>query len=97
MKVMEFINHFTDESKNEQMIKALSGEYSYWFASILYKRFIKDQAMIVFDISTKCFGTKIGDNVYDIRGDVTNLHEWILWKNVPEEMRNEIKSEQDLF
>lgn len=65
---MKFICRLTSNGANQGAIDAFSGSNSYWFASILFKRFIRNNATIMFDPKSKCFGTRIGGKVYDITG-----------------------------
>lgn len=59
----------------------------YWFATILFSRFLRYGAEIVFD-ETEChFGTKINDKVFDITGDVTDKYTWIPWSSVTDQSR----------
>lgn len=76
---MKFIYRITSEGANRGVIESLSGDNSYWFASILFKRFIRNNATIVYDSKNKIFGTRIGSRVYDVTGDVTDNHTWISW------------------
>lgn len=52
----------------------------YWFAAVLFGRFIRDGAIIMYDKTKNHFGTKIKGRVYDITGDVTEKYEWIPWE-----------------
>lgn len=47
---------------------------SYWFAVILFRKFIRDGARIVVDEYTGHVGTRIHGRVYDITGDVTDKY-----------------------
>lgn len=70
---------------------------SYWFAAILFGRFIREGANIMYDASTCHFGTKIKDKIYDITGDVTNKYNWISWDSVSGDDREKIISEFIMF
>ena len=48
----------------------------YWFAYILFRRFLRDGARIMYDQVANHFGTQIFGRVYDITGDVTNKYNW---------------------
>ena len=73
--VVKFIERFQSPENNS----IFSGDCSYWFASILYRRFIRNGAKIMFDAATNRFGTLVGGKVYDITGDVTGKYKWIPW------------------
>ena len=70
--VMKFIYRITSGGANHGVIESFSGRNSYWFASILFRRFIRNNATIMYDPKNNCFGTRIGGKVYDVTGDVTD-------------------------
>lgn len=76
---MKFIYRITSGGANHGVIESFSGRNSYWFASILFRRFIRNNAAIMYDPKNNCFGTRIGGKVYDVTGDVTENHKWISW------------------
>lgn len=51
----------------------------YWFAYILYRRFIRNGAVLMYSSANDYFGTKIYGKVYDITGDVTDKYDWKPW------------------
>lgn len=62
---------------------------SYWFATILYRRFIRDGAQIMFNENDMRFATKIRGKIYDISGNIPNGTEWVAWVDVE---NDELKS-----
>lgn len=54
----------------------------YWFAAILFGRFIRDGATIMYAEVDNHFGTKIKGRVYDITGDVTDKYKWVPWESI---------------
>lgn len=54
----------------------------YWFAAILFWRFIRDGATVMYDETANHFGTKVHDRIYDITGDVTDKYKWIRWDSI---------------
>ena len=54
----------------------------YWFAAVLFGRFIRDGAAIMYDRAENHFGTKVHGRVYDITGDVTDKYDWITWDSI---------------
>lgn len=74
--VMRFISKFHSPDDTNSI---LDGECSYWFAVILYRRFIRNGAKIMFDAKSEHFGTKIGNDIYDISGVVSREYDWISW------------------
>lgn len=46
----------------------------YWFARILSERFLDYRPVILHDPVQGHFVTRIGGNLYDVRGDVTDLY-----------------------
>lgn len=85
--VMRFINVFTSDGKNKQISDIFLNECSYWFATILFGRFVRENATIMFDKEAYHFGTRIHGSVYDISGDVTANHKWIPWLDVQNDER----------
>lgn len=73
--VGKFIAKFQSPEGNDIFV----GDCSYWFAAILYRRFIRDGAKIMFDSDTNHFGTSVNGRVYDITGDVTGKSKWTPW------------------
>ena len=61
----------------------------YWFAYILFVRFIRDRAVIMYDETANHFGTKISKRVYDITGDVTDKYHWVPWDSITDESHRE--------
>lgn len=61
----------------------------YWFAYILFVRFIRDGAVIMYDEVANHFGTKIAGRVYDISGDVTEKYKWVTWDSITDELHRE--------
>lgn len=51
----------------------------YWFAYILFRRFIRSNATIMYDEVANHFGTMVGGRVYDITGDVSSSYSWRPW------------------
>lgn len=54
----------------------------YWFAAVLFGRFIRDGATIMYDEVANHFGTRIKGRVYDITGDVTDKYKWVPWESI---------------
>ena len=77
-KVYDFLSKFQTST---DMNDVFNGDCSYWFAVILFFRFIRDKAEIVYDEKINHFATKIEDRVYDISGDVTDNGIWIPWES----------------
>ena len=63
----------------------------YWFAYVLFGRFIRDGATIMYDVVANHFGTRVFGKVYDITGDVTDKYDWVPWDSITDEAhRNRI-------
>lgn len=74
------INKFIGKFHTSSDINTVfTDEASYWFAYILYRRFIYDGAILVYSDSDHSFGTKIRGRVYGITGDVTEKCIWEPW------------------
>lgn len=90
-----FLKHFKNSDNIEEVF---TNECSYWFATILFRRFIRSGATIMYDNSVNYFGVKINNRVYDITGDITNKYSWIPWDSVTDERgRQEITSKYIMF
>ena len=61
----------------------------YWFAQILFIRFIRDDTTIMYSISDNHFGTRINGRVYDITGDVTDKYDWKPWIEFQDDVEKE--------
>lgn len=57
----------------------------YWFAFVLFARFLSKGATLMYDEVANHFGTKINGVVYDITGDVSDKYEWKEWNTVTDE------------
>ena len=77
-EVKEFLAKFHAGTIDE----VFTGICSYWFAMILFRRFIRAGAVLMYDRAQNCYGTQICGRVYDISGDVTDGHEWVSWLSV---------------
>ena len=96
--VMNFINVFTSSNNNKEIIDVFSKcKCSYWFATILFRRFILNQATIVYDVQKRHFGTRIGNHVYDITGIVTDKYTWEVWVSVNKDIKDAITNELIMF
>lgn len=103
--VLKFINTFTESSCDNGYVRYLKRDVvelfdnkcSYWFAYILFRRFIMQNAEIMCDINHKHFGTKINGRVYDIRGDVTVQHSWTKWNDMDSDMKEKLSKEYIMF
>lgn len=79
-KVINFIDRFTDRGKRHEVIDTFSNGCCYWFATILYERFIDYcHCYVVYDQVANHWGTKIDGRVYDITGDVSDNYNWRDW------------------
>lgn len=83
--VVNFIKRFQNPENN----RIFAGDCSYWFAAILYRRFIRDGAKIMFDTVKNHFGTMINGKVYDITGDITERCKWTPWVEMPNDSLKE--------
>lgn len=87
---MEEVNKFLKRFHSSEDIDTIfTSEACYWFAYILYRRFIRNGAVLMYDRINKHFGTKIHDRVYDITGDVTHQYVWASWLEFGDELEKE--------
>ncbi len=93
--IENFLMHFNN---SDNIKEVFTSECSYWFATILFRRFIRSGATIMYDNSINYFGVKINNRVYDITGDITNKYSWIPWDSITDEKeRQEITSKYIMF
>lgn len=78
-EILYFINQFTNDGKSDQVVDCFTNGNCFWFAIILGLRFDKYDSDLVYDEVMNHFGTKIGDEVYDITGIVTDKYTWEDW------------------
>lgn len=74
--VDKFIGRFHE---NETTNDTFRRGCCYWFAYILFRRFLAEGAKIMYDKTKNHFGTGVCGRVYDITGDVTNKYQWEPW------------------
>ena len=74
-QIVKFISDFVKSGKNpDVIIRTFFNGYCYYFAIILMERFsLLPDKEILYDPIEGHFVTRIGDQLYDIRGNVTNL------------------------
>lgn len=90
-----FISRFHEHKSTEDTFK---NGCCYWFAFILYRRFLKDGAKIVYDQVANHFGTLVNGRVYDISGDVTSKYHWEDWDSIDDSLlRDRIKRDCIMF
>ena len=92
--VDDFLRRF---HSSENIDDVFTNSCSYWFAAVLFGRFIRDGATIMYDKATNYFGTRIKGRVYDITGDVTNEHQWAPWESIDGSLREEIARNSIMF
>lgn len=92
--VVKFIERFQSPENNNIFV----GDCSYWFAAILYRRFIRNGAKIMYDAATNHFGTLVNDKVYDITGDITGKYKWTPWLELQDSsMKEKVTSKYIMF
>lgn len=81
--VLKFIAKFTNNGKRQEVIDTFSCGCCYWFADILWDRFMFEakKCRIVYDPIINHWACKINDRIYDITGDITNdtQYNWEDW------------------
>lgn len=85
-EVNKFIQRF-HTSKDIDTVFASSA--CYWFAYILFRRFIHSGAVLMYSSVDNHFGTKICGKVYDITGDVSGKYAWTPWLEFGDETEKE--------
>lgn len=85
-KILFFINDFKKYEKEEVLFNTFTKGYCYYFALILNTRF---GGHILYDEKEGHFVTKIGNYIYDVRGDITNFYKNVSLLNEEEWKNNE--------
>lgn len=85
-EVSKFLERF---HITKEVNTVFTSEAHYWFAYILYRRFIRNGAVLMYSSDDNYFGTKICGKVYDITGDVTNKYNWMPWLEFEDETEKE--------
>lgn len=82
-EVSDFISRFHEHQATKETF--LNG-CCYWFAFILYRRFLRQGARIMYDQIENHFGTQVNGRVFDISGDVTDAgYDWVPWDEIDDE------------
>ena len=90
MKTMSDIEKFISRFHSSDNIdEVFTNGCCYWFAYILFVRFLDIDAQIMYDKLCNHFATKIGDRIFDITGDVTDMHEWEPWSDFDDELHKQ--------
>ena len=85
-EVNDFLKRF---HSSEDVDEIFTCGCCYWFAAILFGRFIRDGATIMYDDIANHFGTRIKGRVYDITGDVTDTYTWVPWESITDKSHRE--------
>lgn len=80
---MNDVRNFIDKFRGRESAEAVfSGDCSYWFAAILYYRFIREGAKIMYQPTTNRFCTMICGNLYYIGGIIADKRGWVPWLSI---------------
>ena len=88
-KILDFINHFTLNGEQTQVIECFTQGCCYWFAHILYSQFGEideygypyEYSDIYYDEVENHFAyyDQMTNRIYDITGDITNKYNMNRW------------------
>ena len=92
--VRDFLSRFHSSANVDEVF---TNGCCYWFALILFVRFIESGAKIVYDPTVGHFATKIRGRVYDVTGDVTYGHKWEPWSSFQDPQRSRITRDCIMF
>lgn len=81
-EVDNFLKRFHDSSSVDD---TFTNGCCYWFAFVLYVRFLSKGATLMYDEVANHFGTKVDGAVYDITGDVSLKFKWKDWNSITDE------------
>ena len=90
-EILRFINHFTQNGKNQGVIDCFTKGCCYWFAEILKTRFADfydEHSEIYYDQIINHFGyyDQYTGRIYDVTGDVTDEYNWINFLELNDEL-----------
>ena len=74
--VSDFLKRF---HKAQTVDEVFTSGCCYWFAYILFRRFLRDGARLMYAETDNHFGTLVRGRVYDVTGDVTERYRWRPW------------------
>ena len=77
-KVKNFLKRFHESPDIDEVF---TSGCCFWFAEILFLRFLDSEAQIMYDSAANHFGTKVDGRVYDVTGDVTDDYKWENWND----------------
>lgn len=77
--IEKFLERF---HSSENVDEVFTRSCCYWFAIVLFGRFIRDGATIMYDEAANHFATRVKGKVYDITGDVTDKYKWVPWESI---------------
>ena len=88
--VMKFIQTFKRHYGIPDVFHHNTG---YWFAFILFRRFLKEGAKILYSNQQNRFAVRIAGRVYDIDGETTGVMSFGLWDQENEEIRGRVNKD----
>lgn len=77
--ILNFIARFTNNGKRQEVIECFSCGCCYWFAKILWNRFVDvvdTDCYIIYDPIINHWACCIDSRAYDITGDITDNEEY---------------------
>jgi len=84
------VKGFIGKFQKGNAVTAFSKDGSYWFAIILYHKFIRNGAKIMYNPTTGCFGAMICGKIYDITGMIGDCCGWVPWLSIDKQTRHTI-------
>lgn len=90
----EILNFITIFQETDDIQQLFSTRCSYWFAMILFRRFIHIGAEIMYNKDLNQFATRIRNKLFNIYGEIPTNDKWVKWNEIannPES--NRIKQE----
>lgn len=78
----EILNFITIFKRVDGVQQLFSSECNYWFATILFRRFIHIGAEIMYNRDLNQFATKINNKLFNISGEIQLNEKWVKWNEM---------------
>lgn len=83
VEALSFIGRFSTDGNTwrQEVLECFLRGCCYWFAYILSQRFAAYNPALMIDYVVGHFGCRIGEQVFDITGEVTDKYDWNPWSD----------------
>lgn len=93
--VLNFIQTF---KRHYGITPVIHHNTGYWFAFVLFRRFLKEGAKILYSKPQNRFAVRIAGRAYDIDGEIMGVTNWGFWdQEKDEELRARVNRENIMY